>query len=564
MQHNNIVPTTVGVEANLTFGQPEQFAGWEYQPTLPLTDLACYPQFLKRIESVAETTWAANPSFERRPYQCEAAALYCCRRQNICAGSQGVGKTLIVGFCIAGLYPDIAKRRRGLVQIVAPSLLSAHSRWAVDLQRIPHLRGLVQVIAKKKDWEQATAPIWVYHQDLLTIKADKNRRRPWLAQDIGRRTPPALLVVDEVHHFKPDNQRTKALFYLRSRSRRCLALSGTLTDVRLDLIHHTCKLVYQKHWCYGSDREFRQALGCKEAIRSRAPLQEETEPTPPKRYLDFISLSRLGDYFQLLNRYVHRLSLDQPKVRRYCRLPERVDKTHVLSPSVAQVSQHRQLLQQQQEWVEQLVKYGSNGHIFSLFQPLLQLCWLPPEQEKSAKVEQLLEIVQASERVGIFVSTVEVSRWLTELLRGEFPGRVVRLYAHDPEAHPTHLKPEQRQQILEQLLFDPHIKVGVLSLNLSAESIDLTSLSDVVFWSLNWSSLQVSQALARAIRPGSPYQSVRVHWLYHTGLLDEHQVKLLLEKLRASRRLLDYDPYLTTKDEWQAKEILRELTGELA
>ena len=554
-QHPEFPPET------LTFGQPEQFQGWMYYPKEPLNEHPAYRSFLGRVNKVAKATWAANPQFEPRPYQCETAALYCCRRENICAGSQGVGKTLIVAFTIAGLYPALGKMRPGAVQVVAPSILSAHSRWLVDLQRVPELQGLVEVITNRKEWEQAKAPVWVYHRELLMLKVDKSRRRPWLAQELARFSPPSLLVIDEVHNFKPDNQRSKALFYLRSRSRRCLALSGTITDARLDLIQHTCQLVYRQGWPYDSSQAFRRSMGCKEIVRSKTNLSDEEDfegETKRTRYLDFVALNRLGDYFQVLTKYVHRLSLDQPKVRNHCRVPKRVDVLHPLTPSLVQQLRHRQILSEHHGWIEQLLQYGGDKHIFSLFQPLLELCWLPPEGIHSAKFQVLAEIIQANPKTGVFVSSIDTGRWLTEALNHCFPGQVVRLYAQDPHAEPKRLKQEQREQILERLMFDAHIKVGVLSLNLASESIDLHNLSSLCFWGVTWSSLQLAQSIARAVRPGCPYTEVQIHWLYHQGLLDEHQVQLLLEKMRAGKRLLDYDPYLTSQEpeDNQMKKIL--------
>jgi len=550
----------------ITIGRPEQLQGWQYRPSLPLEDRRAYRSFLGRAKRVASITWHQNPQFTVRPYQYESAALYACRRANICAGSQGVGKTLIVGFMIATLYPHLRQARPGFVQIIAPSVLSARSRWWVDLNRIPHLQGLVEVVSNRRELEKARAPIWVYHPELLTIKVDKGRRRPWLAQDLGRNRAPALLVVDEVHHFKPENQRTQALTYLRSRSRRCLALSGTLTDARLDLLHHTCRLVYGRHWPYGDGRQFKQAMGCKETVRTRAFEEDLGTGTcfqKPERYLDFIALPQLADYFQLLNRFVHRLSLNQSKVRPYCTLPEKLEINHRLNPSPLQREQHLQYLQEHRVWVEQLLQYGSAKHIFSLFQPLLRLSMIPPEREQSEKFKKLVSVVMGSSRTGIFCPTVESSRWLTQALELYFPRQVVRLYAQDPLAEPERLKPEQREAVLEQLLFDPNVKVGVLSLNLASESIDLTSLSDLCFWGVNWSSLQAAQAVARAVRPGSLFSEVRVHWFYHQGLLDEHQVKLIQEKLRVSRRLLDYDPYLLSEAELTPSDP-RQILAEMA
>jgi len=548
----------------LTVGRPDQLQGWTYRPEAPLTSHPAYTHFFNRVKKVAEATWAANPKFQKRLYQCEAAALYCTRRANLCAGSQGVGKTLIVALTIAGLYPHLARMRPGVVQIVAPSLLSARNRWIVDLERVPFLQGLVQVLSKRSDWLHATAPIWVYHREFLTLKSQANRRRPWLAQELAKNRPPCLLVVDEIHHFKPGNVRTQALTYLRWHSRRCLGLSGTLTDSRLDLLHHLCRLVYEEAWPFGSEQEFRRHFGCKEAVRTRAPLGElEDEEPRPKRYLDFIALPKLGSYVQTVSRFIHRLTLDQPKVRSCCIVPAQVDCWHSLPASPEQLQAHRALVQQHRGWIEQVLRYGSQQHVFSLFQPLLDLCWLPPEGKNSVKFHKLVEIIRQSTKTGVFVASIESGRLLTEWLNQEFPGQVVRLYAQDLQATPKKLSLEQREAVLEELLYREHIKVGVLSLNLASESLDLVSLDHLCFWGLSWSSLQIAQALARVVRPGSPFAQVHIHWMYHQGLLDEHQTKLLWEKQRAAKRLLDYDPYLAPSwPELNVKQILADILHE--
>lgn len=520
----------------MILGQLEQWQGWTWVCPHSLVDTPQYQAFYRQVRRHAEQLWQDDPQLEPREYQVEAAALYSTRRWNLCAGSQGVGKTLIVALLIATLYPH--RQRPGLVQVLAPSLLSAYSRWAVDLSRVRALQGRVATIRSKSDLLRARAPIWVYHHDLLATKAPD--RRGTTAHYLARRHKPSLLVIDEIHHFKPGNQRTQALQVLRRVSRRCLGLSGTLTDDRLELLHQACQIVYQAGWPYPDVASLRREFGCKEIVRKRDPDELELAD----RYLDFVALPQLPAYFRTLSRFVHRLSFDQPKVAQSCRVPAAVEHVWECPATPSQRQAQSRLIQQQRDWAEQLVKYGDRAHLVALFQPLLQLCWLPPDGTANPRYQKLLEVVQASERCGVFVSHVETARWLTEHLSQHWPGQVVRLYAQDPQAQPPRLSAEQRRDVLERILYDPSVKVAVLSLQVCAESIDLTSLSDVCYWAIDWSAIQVAQSLSRAVRPGNPRDQVRVHWLVQPGLLDGYQVQLVREKLRASRRLLDYDPYL--------------------
>lgn len=504
-----------------------------------LDETVTYREMHRRVAALAQRVWQENPELEQRPYQVAAAALYSSRRCNLCAGVQGVGKTLIVALLVACLY-DRRWRRAGQVQILAPSLLSAYSRWRTDLERVSCLRGLVSVIEDRRQLVKVRAPIWVYHHDLLTCKAPD--RRGQVADYLRRHHKPSLLVIDEIHHFKPKILRTGALVRLRQVSRRCLGLSGTLTDARLDLLHQALSLVYQELWPYRDVNQFRRAFGCKEAV---GRWRESEEPEESDRYLDFVALPQLGDYFRTINRFVHRLSFDQPSVRSCCRMPEAVHHEEAIPASASQLQIHHDILRQQASWVEQLRKYGDEKTILTLFQPLLQVCWLPPEREAHPRFQRLLAIVQGSERCGVFVGHIETARWLTEALSRHWPGQVVRLYAQDPQVHPPRLKPEQRQEIVERICHDPTVKVAVLALQIGAESIDLTSLSHLCFWSVGWSALQVAQAINRAVRPGNKHEQVHLHWFWHPELLDNYQRQLLREKLRISRRLLDYDPYLS-------------------
>lgn len=521
----------------LVLGYPDQLRDFTFVSSDPVTKLPGYKGKLMRALDVAERTWGLN-KLTPRPYQVMAAAMYATRRFNICAGSPGIGKTLIVGFTLATLFTNLSKLRPGAVHIVVPSILSGRTRWLEDLEKIPQLKGMVAVLENRKHLNSA-APIWIYHQALLTVKgADRT-----LVQELAKHYAPLLLVVDEIHNFQPKTQRTKALAYLRAHTGRCLALSGTLTDARLSLLQQSCQLVYAAEWPYRTLRDLTGAFGAKEPVRGTLFDEDTYSEQQQRRYLDIIPIPKLPQYVKTLNRYVHRLSFDQTSVLCCCEFPSKKDEVFVFPATPLQQGLQKLILNQNLAWANQLLNYGYDAKpVVALLQPLLDISLVPPGGLSSAKYQALKQTILKETKVGVFATTVASARWLTQALEKDFPGQVVRLYARDSEVEPKRLNSDQREQVLQSLLYDPNVKVGVLALNLCAESIDLTTLSCVWFWGMSWSGLKMLQAQARAVRPGSIHKEVRVCWGYHTGLADEYQAQLVQQKMQLSRRLLEYDP----------------------
>jgi SNF2 family DNA or RNA helicase len=118
---------------------------------------------------------------------------------------------------------------------------------------------------------------------------------------------------------------------------------------------------------------------------------------------------------------------------------------------------------------------------------------------------------------------------------------VVRIYAQDPQANPKVLSKDAAIQLINRYQYDSSVKVGIFSCNLASQSIDLTASSDVIQYCLSWSSKKLQQSITRAVRPGNRLPFVTIHYLYHEGLIDEHQVHLATKKIEASKMIMDYD-----------------------
>jgi len=514
---------------------PQQLATAEVEENNLLIQLPNFPRWRRQVQAIAERTALACPEFEVRPYQVEHAAMFCLRRRNIAAHAQGTGKTTVTGLMIAALYPQL--RRPGQVQVVAPSLLSATTRWLPDLERIAGLKGQIAIL--RRSTERPHAPIWIYAADYLRrqsprLKHRQAERRRWIARDLPR---PALLVVDEVHLFRPHTLRGRALRYLAGRARRILALSGTLSDGRLDLIDGTCRLVYGRHWPW-SAAEFRRRFGEKQPLNSHYLEGEELVASP--RYLSHLSLYRVGEYYQTFRRFVHRVRISDPSVISCVRLPQLDSDVCCVEPTVDQQQAHRKLVEEHLQLLQALADQPAAGtpNRFRLLQDLYRLANLPWELDlETCKAEHLLSLVQQARRTVVFTASVSAGRWLTEHLRRHV-GSVVRLYAQDDRATPPQLDEEARERVLE--LYNTSARVGVFSLHLASLSIDLLTTDQVVFWDLPWQTLPVQQAITRVLRPGNRHETVRVRYLVTKGLLDTHAFNLLGQKMRGVR-LLDFD-----------------------
>jgi Helicase conserved C-terminal domain/SNF2-related domain len=492
---------------------------------------------------------------ENRPYQPEYAAIAAGRRFNLWGHSMGAGKTSMALLLIQCLYSPVASKRPGLIHIMVPGVLAAQ-RWIEDSERIPSLAGQVHLIRTENDLLNTKAPILLYSYDLPKLKSKtlKNSSRPYLSRILGRKYKPALTIVDEIHNVNPGTARYKHVLYLRQRSRRFLGLSGTLSDGNLAQIHNVGYLTYQTLWPYRTAQQFSRTFGNKETIKSHF-LGHHRPPESKDSSIQKLSPLKMPEYYGLARRFIHRVRLDDPEVACCIKLPHSEVKVSRLNPTEHQRQEFNQYVAQHKAELEASsrldgVRYRAQA--LRLLSPLIRITNAWPEV--NPKKEEVLRIVRQSKgKVAIFCDLVSSARCIQTFLKESLePNSVIRIYARDPNEIPTDLTQDQRVELLSELQFNPTVKVAILSINLTAQSIDLTSVSDVVMYCLPWSSLKVMQALARAVRSGNPHDTVNTHYLYQLGLIDEHKVNLMQQKMRAARLLLDYEE---EEDDPQGQEL---------
>jgi hypothetical protein len=539
-----------------------------YQPSL-LTALPEYQIFLAEA-------WKHYNGFLKEagsniyPYQPEYAALYCCRRKNLCCGAPGVGKTIISALTIAIIYGStLGTLRPGTIQILAPSWLSAASRWLVDLNKIPCLVGQVEVIRSQKDALSSTKPIWIYSMDFLKRRAQgvtKKKSRPFISRWLVSSGLQAnYLIVDEVHNFKPGTKRTHHLNYYRHRAKRILALTGTPSDGRLALIHRCCSLVYGSAWPYHGypTKSFAKVFEVRRQVDSTYATglevtDDNVEIVAPPRYLAQLSAAKLADYYELIRRFIHRIKLDDPNVAGVCKTPTAQMIVERIKPTRLQKRLYNRILNRRLSDINTLATYGQDKvELIALMQPLIRAASAPWLEEpfvytsKFRCLEKILTSADAkNEKVVVFSGIVGATNKISHYLRliyGE--EKVVRIYATDPDYHPRTMSPIAREEALNQFLFDPKVKFAVISLRLGCESIDLTSATYLVFWDYPWQSIILQQAIRRVVRPGSVSNEVNVYLLTHEGMIDEHQLNLALRKIQGTSLLVDFDASNITQSE---------------
>lgn len=535
---------------------------------------SAHPDYKKwhRLVSQHYAQVLRETSFQARPYQVAAAAVYAMRDLNICAGAPGVGKTLIAGLVIAAVYFPLTGRRPGTVQILVPNLLSGRSRWLVDLEKIPALRNQVALIDNPQQLKTEQAPIWVMTYDFLKRKAPSKRRRRVVSSFLTNHDRrPSMLILDEIHNLQPRTQRTLHVRQLRRHAKRCLGLSGTLSDGRFELLQETVSIVYGHHWPYRTSEAFFRDFGIRTKIQTASTQNfsdsDSPDAAPPTRLLERVALVKLPAYFKLIRRHVHRLTFEDPEVLQTCFLPKLQEHLLSVKPLPTQTQIYEAAIRNDFAELRKLACYGrtitERARALTILQPLARATQLPALAiPKWQRLRHLVKTSIAQERkVIIYTGVIEASRQLTALLESAFPHQVVRLYAQDPEANPKKLNELQRLEQINRFQYDPTIRIAVLSINLAAESIDLTAGSVVVFWDLPWQCLRVQQALCRACRPGATYPVTDVYYLTTEGLFDDYVYGLTQKKRAHAKLLLDYHEEETAvpTDHVEPFEVLSEL-----
>lgn len=507
-----------------------------------------YKEHLIKIKKLFTVAQQHQPHLEARDYQLAAAAIYCCRPNNLAALSQGLGKTLISTLVAANLYANTS--RSGTVHICIPNQTML-PRWLEDLQLLFKIKDIV--FLSNQDLGRANLPrkqnlirqakILIYTHDFPRYqgKDGLTNGRYLLAS-----APPSLLIIDEIHHLKDSSSlKYLALDPIARKAKRVLGLSGTLTEGNLNCLANILQLIYQRDWVYyRQDQKLQSLFG--RSLELGLNYTTGQKAVGKNKQLNTVNKDKLSDYYNLVRRYVHRLSIDQPEVRAQISLPAANFKAYGVDLNYSQAEAYQAALAANSRLLAGLqtnsqLSQAGTAYAQTLLQEAIRICNCGVDKLATPKSKLAVNLTATAKKTVIFCQHVASARFIYEQLAARWSSAaLVRVFSKDPEFIPTTQTPVQRWEAIHKFETDPNIKVGVFSLNLAAEAIDLVAADQIIIYCAPWSGAKFDQCLRRTLRPGNKNPTVEIITIYHTRAIDRYQLQLIEAKQKVGRLLLDY------------------------
>lgn len=422
-------------------------------------------------------------------------------------------------------WGDLTLAPPGSIQIFVPNLLSAQ-RWLQDLSFFS-INGFFSLIPSKSSLS-SPSPIFIIPLDLPKQLLPKSLPFDFVS-DFLLSLNPHMVIIDEVHNCQFGTLRSKHLSKIILNCPLVTALSGTLSEGKLSDIHNLCSFIYPD-WPYSSSSSFTKAFGS--VVKLPHYLGYDSSQS---KSLHRLNPSLAPQYKQLLDNFIHRLTLSDPSVSKSIRIPSANIQVSGFPPTPEQLTVHKEYVERHYTLIKQAVNAVSirdKAQALKVIHPLILLC---DGNQYSPKLEEVRRIVSNSNKTAIFTSYVKSGRLVTEFLKSIFGANtVLRLYSTDEHEEIVNCSPQHRIELVDKFMYDSNIKAGVFSIKLASESINLTSADSVIMFGLPWQIKAIKQAIYRCVRPGNTFPSVNVHFLYHYGLIDEYQVLLASEKIKSS------------------------------
>jgi superfamily II DNA or RNA helicase len=517
-----------------------------------ITQTEIYSQHLTRIQKLFQAAQQRQPQLEARDYQLAAAAMYCCRPNNMAALSQGLGKTFIATLIAANLYSQT--ERAGTVHICIPNQTMLQ-RWLEDLQLLFDPEEIV--FLSNQDLGRTSLPRkqnLIKEAKILIYTHDFPRYRGKEGLTNGRylleSVPPSLLVIDEIHHLKDSNSlKYLALNPIARRAKRVLGLSGTLTEGDLNCLANILQLIYQRDWVYYRQSQKLQSLFGR-SLELGLNYATGQKAIGKNKQLNSVNKDKLSDYYNLVRRYIHRLSIDQPEVRAQITLPAANFKAYAVELNLSQADAYQAALaansytlaglQNNNQLSQEGTKYAQ-----TLLQEAIRICNCGVDKLPTPKSKLTVNLTTTAKKTVVFCQHVASARFIYEQLAVRWgTNALIRVFSKDAEFVPTTQSPAQRWAAIHKFETDPNIRVGIFSLNLAAEAIDLVAADQIIIYCAPWSGAKFDQCLRRTLRPGNKNPAVEIITIYHTRAIDRYQLQLIEAKQKVGRLLLDYSDTL--------------------
>ena len=443
----------------------------------------------------------------------------------------------------------------GSIHIQVPSLLSSN-RWLEDSSLFP-FKHLIHLLSPKSFSLSTLSPILVYTHDFLKLlhrpsSLTYSSLLKWLY-------PPQMVIIDEVHHCQHNSKRTEHISTVIKDCPRVVAMSGTLTEGRLADVHHLCSLIYGPDWPYSNPSSFCSTFGSSSSLNLNYLAEANSLKS---KIFTHLNPSKSLPFKNLLDSFVYRITLEDPFVSNSITLPSPHLSLVGIQPTDLQLSLHQQYVQQQYNRIKEVVEgvetIKAKSEALRLIYPLIEVS---NHQKENNKLEKVVELVNKSKgKVVIFCAYNRSGNIVSNRLKAELgDSSVVRLYSKDDKEEVRKLSDQQRFLVVDRFLNDPLVKVGVFSIKLAGESINLTSADSIIYFCLPWSIKTLSQSIYRVIRPGNPNPSVNIFLLYNQGLIDEFQVKLSKTKLQFTQMTEQFKVSTPEPSSFTPSNVLKQL-----
>jgi superfamily II DNA or RNA helicase len=354
--------------------------------------------------------------------------------------------------------------------------------------------------------------------------------------------------MDEVHCCQEGSLRTHCLLELTRSTKRRLGLTGTPADEKLEHFDTLFHIVYRRG---GLAYPF-QPGELERKFTTNFQLQRSYKTGEvdfsAKKAVPVLATKHLGAYASVVNRLAHYLSHTDPEVAEYVTWPPVNTYYEVLemAPTQAKLYQeqliksqeqmraNQRALQEQRLSVAEKTKLRADTlqQIWALRQ--MSSCpWVTTDLQSTAKTDYLLQLISnCSGHSLVFTEMVEVAQALA-LLISEAGHEVLYLHAG--------LSRRERFDLVARFLYEEGPFVFLSTYGLAGTGIDLITARQVILHDFPWEERIISQAIARAVRPGQIHPVVDTYWLMHERTVDVYIEAIVRQKGKTNQRLTRFE-----------------------